>query len=505
MEKLLGKVLVIDDEDQFRIALTKVISKHGYEATPFPSAFAALDYLKDHHEEIDITVVDMKMDGMDGIEFITRINELYPTIVPIMVTAYSSIDTAVNSIKHGAFDFISKPFSPEQILYALQKSMTRRSLLVQNKKLKAEAERSLKILGQEKSKIHTVVQCMANPLIVLNSSLEIVLYNPYFENIDIKQRIKLFTKITDYDSEFINQIKALVNSMIENKTLTMIQKEFQIEEKFYQATCAAVITDHEIEGYCVVLNDITKLKEVENLKNQFVSMVAHEIKAPISASLGYIYLILDGYITDRDKILEKLGRCKERSETLLEMVNDLLQISRHQTNRLNLEIKPVNIREKIENALEFYAQEMKKKNLELTKEFSGANCEILADDKSLDMILNNLISNAIKYTPEGGKVSVSYTNDGDYGAIAVKDSGYGIRKEDLPRLFTEFFRCKTKETSKISGTGLGLSVVKKFVTAQKGTVTVDSEYQKGSVFTVRLPLSSEQRTENREQRIENRE
>lgn len=488
MENISGKVLVIDDEDQFRIALTKVVRKHGYEATPFPSAIEALEFLKTHHAEIDITIVDMKMDGMDGIEFITKINELYPTIVPIMVTAYSSIDTAVNSIKHGAFDFISKPFSPEQIIYAVQKSMTRRTLLVQNKKLKEDAERSLKILGQEKSKIHTVVQCMANPLIVLNSGLEIVLFNPYFENIDLGTKIKLYTKITDYDSEFINQIKAFVNSMVENKTLTMIQKEVKIDEKFFQATCAAVMTDHEVEGYCVVLNDITKLKEVENLKNQFVSMVAHEIKAPISASLGYIYLILDGYITDKDKILEKLGRCKERSETLLEMVNDLLHISRHQTNRLNLEIKPLDISAKLDNTLEFFAQEMKKKNISLEKDISAANNEILADDRSLEMILNNLISNAIKYTPEGGSVSVRYFNDGDYGVISVKDTGYGIRKEDLPRLFTEFFRCKTKETSKISGTGLGLSVVKKFVTAQKGTVTVESEYQKGSVFTVRLPL-----------------
>ncbi len=483
-----GRILVIDDEDQFRIALTKVIRKNGYDAIPFPSAFEALDYLEKNHAGVDITVVDMKMDGMDGIEFITRINELYPTIVPIMVTAYSSIDTAVNSIKHGAFDFISKPFSPEQILYAVQKSMTRRTLLVQNKKLKEEAESSLKILGQEKSKMHTVVQCMANPLIVLNSKLEIVLYNPCFENIDLNVRIKLYTKISDYDSEFINQIKALVNSMIENKSLTMIQKEIRINEMFYQATCAAVVTDHEIEGYCVVLNDITKLKEIENLKNQFVSMVAHEIKAPISASLGYIYLILDGYITDRDKIIEKLGRCKERSETLLEMVNDLLQISRHQTNRLNLEIKPVDITEKLENVLEFFAQEMKKKKIILEKDLKMVDNQILADGKSLEMILNNLISNAIKYTPEGGLIRVSYFGEGGYGVISVKDTGYGIRKEDLPKLFTEFFRCKTKETSKISGTGLGLSVVKKLVTAQKGTVTVDSEYQKGSVFTVRLPL-----------------
>lgn len=489
MDNLIGRVLVIDDEDQFRIALTKVVKRHGYEATPFSSAIDALEYLKDHHVEVDITIVDMKMDGMDGIEFITRINELYPTIVPIMVTAYSSIDTAVNSIKHGAFDFISKPFSPEQILYALQKSMTRRLLLVQNKKLKEEAERSLKILGQEKSKIHTVVQCMANPLIVLNSDLEIVLYNPYLENIDIDCRLKLFTKLTDYDSAFINQIKSLVNSMTENKSLTMIQKEMNIGEKFFQATCAPVVTDSEIEGYCVVLNDITKLKEVENLKNQFVSMVAHEIKAPISASLGYIYLILDGYITDKDKILEKLGRCKERSETLLEMVNDLLQISRHQTNRLNLEIKPLDAAAKIESALEFYAQEMKKKNISLEKDLTAPNSEILADDRSFEMVLNNLISNAIKYTPEGGSVRVSFSNDGDYGVFAVKDTGYGIKKEDMARLFTEFFRCKTKETSKISGTGLGLSVVKKFVTAQGGTVSAESEYQKGSVFTVRLPLN----------------
>jgi len=489
MEKITGKVLVIDDEDQFRTALTKVVSRYGYAATPFSSAIEALEYLKKNRDEIDITIVDMKMDEMDGLEFISKINELYPTIVPIMVTAYSSIDTAVNSIKQGAFDFISKPFSPEQILYSLQKSMDRRNLLIQNKKLKENAESSLKILGQEKSKLHTVVACMANPLMVLNNSLEIVLFNPNFESINISQKIKLYTKIDQYGCELMKQIAALVGSMLENKKLTMIQKEIKFEDKFFQATCAAVYTDHEIEGYCIVLNDITKLKEVENLKNQFISLVAHEVKAPISATLGYIYLILDGYITDKDKILEKLARCKERSETLLEMVNDLLQISRYQTNRLNLEIKPVNIVEKIESALEFYSNEFKKKKLILSVDFAETGREILADPKAIEIILNNLISNAIKYTPEGQSVHITYSLEKDHGAITVKDTGYGIRKEDMPRLFSEFFRCKTKETSKISGTGLGLSVIKKFVVAQKGTVSVESEYQKGSAFTVRLPLN----------------
>jgi len=488
MEKQMAKILVIDDEEQFRIALAKVIQRHGYDAVQFPSAYAALDYLETHND-VDIAIVDMKMDGMDGMEFITMLNEFHAEVVPIMVTAYSSIDTAVSSIKHGAFDFISKPFSPDQILYAVQKALTRRGLIVQNKKLKAEADRSLKVLGQETSKLHTVVQCMANPLIVFNSSLEIVLFNPNFENI-AGVSIRLFSNIADYNCEMMSHLNGLISEIREKKSLTMIQKEIKVGEKFYQMTCAAVVTNREAEGFCVVLDDITTLKEVENMKNQFISMVAHEIKAPISATLGYIYLILDGYITDKDKILEKLGRCKERSETLLEMVNDLLQISRCQSNRLNLEIKPINLSEKMESALEFYSSEVSKKNQVLNKNYNEGAVEILSDDKALDIILNNLISNAIKYTPDGGNIEVSIFNEGNYGVIRVKDTGIGMKPEDLPKLFTEFYRCKSKETSKIPGTGLGLSVVKKFVTAQKGTVSVESEYQKGSTFTVRLPLNA---------------
>ncbi|HNY12238.1 MAG TPA: hybrid sensor histidine kinase/response regulator, partial [Candidatus Wallbacteria bacterium] len=471
----------------FRIALTKVIQRQGYEAIQFPSAYAALDYLESHND-VDIAIVDMKMDGMDGMEFITILNEFHSEVVPIMVTAYSSIDTAVSSIKHGAFDFISKPFSPDQILYAVQKALTRRGLIVQNKKLKAEADRSLKVLGQETSKLHTVVQCMANPLIVFNSSLEIVLFNPNFENI-AGVSIRLFSNIADYNCEMMSHLKALISEIREKKSLTMIQKEIKVGEKFYQMTCAAVVTSRAAEGFCVVLDDITTFKEVENMKNQFISMVAHEIKAPISATLGYIYLILDGYITDNGKILEKLGRCKERSEALLEMVNDLLQISRCQSNRLNLEIKPINLKDKIESSLEFYSSEISKKHQILNKNYQEGAVDILADDKALDIILNNLVSNAIKYTPDGGSIEASIYNEGNYGVIRIKDTGIGMRPEDLPKLFTEFFRCKSKETSKIPGTGLGLSVVKKFVTAQKGTVSVESEYQKGSVFTVKLPLS----------------
>jgi two-component system sensor histidine kinase VicK len=172
------------------------------------------------------------------------------------------------------------------------------------------------------------------------------------------------------------------------------------------------------------------------------------------------------------------------------MVNDLLQISRCQSNRLNLEIKPINLKEKMESSLEFYSSEISKKNQVLSKIYHEGAVDILADDKALDIILNNLISNAIKYTPDGGNIEVSILNEGNYGVIRVKDTGIGMKPEDLPKLFTEFYRCKSKETSKIPGTGLGLSVVKKFVTAQKGTVSVESEYQKGSVFTVKLPLKA---------------
>jgi len=490
MEKPIGKVLVIDDEEKFRIALTKVIQRNGYEPIQFSSAYAALDFIESYDKnDIDIAVVDMKMEGMDGIEFITIMNEFHPEIVPIMVTAYSSIDTAVNSVKHGAFDFVSKPFSPDQILYSLQKAMIRRNLLVQNKRLQAEAESSLKILGQETSKLHTVINCMGNPLLVLNLDLEVVLYNPYFELIVGNGGMKLFKKITDHESEVMSEIKSLTDELAAKPEITMLQKELKLTDKFYQANCARVFHDNDTAGYCVVLDDITKLKEIENMKNQFISMVAHEIKAPISATLGYIYLILDGYIQDKDKILEKLKRCKERSETLLEMVNDLLQISRCQTNKLNLEIKAVNIIEKMESSLEFYSQEMSKKSLTLEKNFCEKGVVIQADEKSVDIILNNLISNAIKYNKDGGSVTVTIAAEENFGVISIADTGLGIKKEELSKLFTEFYRCKTKETSKIPGTGLGLSVMKNLVNAQKGAVSVESEYQKGTTFTVRLPLS----------------
>lgn len=489
-EKPIGKILIIDDEEKIRVAITKVVQRQGYESIQFPSAYAALDFIESYDKnDIDVAIVDMKMEGMDGIEFITMLNEFHPEIVPIMITAYSSIDTAVNSVKHGAFDFVSKPFSPDQILYSLQKAMARRNLLVQNKKLRAEAEQSLKILGQETSKLHTVVNCMGNPLLVLNNDLEVVLYNPFFELIVGNGGMKLFKKMTDHESEVMGELKGIIDELAAKPDITMLQKELRLAGKFYQANCARVFHDKNAAGYCIVLDDISKLKEIESMKNQFISMVAHEIKAPISATLGYIYLILDGYIQDRDKILDKLRRCKERSETLLEMVNDLLQISRCQTNRLNLEIKAVDIVGKMESCLEFYGQEMAKKGLALERRFPEKPVFIQADEKAVDIILNNLVSNAIKYNVDQGRITATISPDENFCAISVADTGIGIKKEDLDRLFTEFYRCKSKEVSKIPGTGLGLSVLKNLVNAQHGDVSVESEYKNGSTFTVKLPLS----------------
>lgn len=248
--------------------------------------------------------------------------------------------------------------------------------------------------------------------------------------------------------------------------------------------------DGSFAGVVVVLKNITGFKQVELIKNQFVSMVAHELKTPIAAVLGYIKIILDENISvSFEQQQDFLERSHIRLQSLLDLVNDLLDISRIELKSVQREIKEINIKEIIASVIEFLEFEFKKKGISVNVEVEDNLPGISADYSEISRVITNLLSNAIKYNKDNGSVSIYVFTKGNYLVVGIKDTGIGIKEEDKVKLFNEFFRIKNKSTRGISGTGLGLSLVKRIVESYHGKIELESEYENGSTFTIYLPIN----------------
>jgi len=231
-------------------------------------------------------------------------------------------------------------------------------------------------------------------------------------------------------------------------------------------------------------------EQKERLKMDLVSALAHDIKNPLGIIMGYAETMSDQFIgrSEAKGNLEILDRIQESAQRIVNLVTGFLEASKAESGKLNLEERPVELNSLIREVAQQQMGDLRKKNISLDVELDETIPTVVGDKTQLDRVLWNLVGNAIKFTPGGGRITVSSRRDNGYVCVAVKDTGIGIPKDELPLLFSQFRRLKG--SGKIEGTGLGLFIVKTIIEAHKGTVQAESAGGQGSTFTVRVPISS---------------
>ena len=270
----------------------------------------------------------------------------------------------------------------------------------------------------------------------------------------------------------------------------MTRAEFAAAEgRFLQSNTAPLHDDKgEVWGTVTVLVDITEDKKLEQLKNDFVSLVSHELKSPVAAIAGYLNLILEGLTAGNPgKEKEIITRSRDKADSLLLLINDLLDMSRAERRGAAKVMEPVGLGSILQETLQFYQNEAKAKSLTVLVEGLDTLPQVVGNHDDLARLFANLVSNAIKYTPERGQVRITGRHRDGHAEIAVSDTGIGMSKEDLQKIFGEFFRGKNALARKISGTGLGLAICRRIIDDHHGQITVESELDKGSTFKVILP------------------
>jgi two-component system, sensor histidine kinase and response regulator len=369
------KVAMVDDEEPLCLAVVRILNKYSVhvEDVAVDVTFSTTHYGSGEQffEELekgatfDLLLVDLKLPGMNGLDILERLKAQGRNVLAIMITAYATFETAVQATKLGAYDFLPKPFSPEELRYAVRKA-TDQLIISREARRLAEEQRQVRF--------------------------------------------------------------------------------------------------------------------------NFISVLSHEMKAPINAIEGYLKILQSDEPPERLPMIE---RSLVRLDGMRKLIFDLLDLTRIESGQKQRQPVPTDLCAVAKSAIDMFSAEATERGITITLR-APEHLEMVADPGEMEIIFNNLVSNAVKYNKDGGTVTVVLERKGADGAtpgpvkIQVSDTGIGLTPEESAKLFQEFVRIKNEETYKILGSGLGLSTVRKLAQLYGGQATVKSEKDKGSIFTVTL-------------------
>lgn len=499
------KILVIDDENDIREGCERILSRMDCEVLTASNGTEGLELLE--REGAAIVLSDIKMPGISGLEVLSRIAETHPSVLVIMITGFSTVETAIEAMKKGAYDFISKPFSPDQLRIIVKRALEKIGLKREAEALKREQQKNLADLETEQSRTRAIIETLPNGVMVTNIAGQVVLMNPMARRLleipsekGVGNTIEECVKDREF-CDFITSISACTSEKGDENSCGGSVETFSHELSFSQEKYVLAIgtpvsgEDGECLGSVINLSDITTMKVFDRLKSEFVSKVSHELRSPLSVIHEQLAMVLKGNAaSDEADSQYILGRAKDKAKTLISLIGDILDISRIEAGQTVKDIKVIEPYGFISGIVDFLNAEAVKKEQKLEiKPLSKDLPSVKADQTAFESVFGNLISNAIKYTPEKGHIEVSLdaekSSDGDYLKVCVKDNGFGIEERHLAKIFDKFYRIKDDNTRFINGTGLGLAIVKSLVTDMGGDISVQSAPGRGSSFTVVLPAS----------------
>ena len=487
-------VLVVDDEQSIREGSQRILSRMGFNVFIAANGAEGLNTIEGN--EIGIVLLDLKMPGMDGMEVLRRIKEKNARILVIVITGFATLETAIEAMKRGAYDFVPKPFEPDQLRIVVNRAKETIRLTIEAEKAEAEKRRTLSDLGMEKSRIRTIIESLPNGLVVTNTKGQVVLMNPAFMRLfGVAKDTALYQGIDDYVAD--EDLCKLVMDISKGKFIDfgdIPTHEFSTDtEQYIIARGQPVLGErNECLGAVVTFVDITAMKVLDRLKSEFVAKVSHELRSPLSTiheQLGQV--LQDAMEEESQKDQYLLTRAKEKTQSLISMIGDLLDLSRIESKSTKMELKPIRMEELLKSIVDFLSTRVKSKNQTITLKIPEESLpELTTDPMALESIFGNLITNAINYTQNGGTIMVSVSQSVGNLLVKVEDNGFGIEAKYLDQIFDKFYRVKNDKTRFITGTGLGLPIVKGLVDSLQGTITVESTPGVGSTFTVVLPVST---------------
>ncbi|QSS99206.1 PAS domain-containing protein [Pontibacillus sp. ALD_SL1] len=340
----------------------------------------------------------------------------------------------------------------------------------------------------QKDRLEAVINNMGNGLMLIDEKGYVNLVNRAFLEHFGGQEHQYLGHVY-YDAVAEVEIHKSVKEvfMTEDKVRHSFTLPLQIERRFLEVLGAPIFNEaNQWKGVVLVFHDITELKNLEQMRKDFVANVSHELKTPITSIRGFSETLLDGAMADEGLREQFITIILNESERLQSLIHDLLELSKLEKEEFTLNIEHISVPSLVKDIIPIVEQQANQKGIGLEQTIDTEGY-IDGDSARLKQVVINLVTNAINYTPSGGTIKLELKNQKDSFMISVTDSGIGIPKEDVPRIFERFYRVDKARSRNSGGTGLGLAIVKHIVEAHGGSIDVESEYQQGTAFHITLP------------------
>lgn len=348
-----------------------------------------------------------------------------------------------------------------------------------------ELKETLNEIGNEKSKIEAILMHMTDGVMAFDQNGSIIHINPAAQKI-----LK-----SDFNGKSFDEIFSGLNAGVSLGEFiylddTVKERKIEIEKTFAKLYFVSFKSETgETGGIIVVLQDITEQQRLDNMRREFVANVSHELRTPLTTIKSYVETLLDGAIDDRDTSNQFLEVIETETNRMTRLVKDLLELSKMDYQQIEWKREHISLDNLIRELVRKISIEAKNKNQTLEYFMTSSVPDILADRDRIEQVLLNIISNAIKYTGEGGKISVYLGKVHNGAYVKVVDNGIGIPEKDLPRIFERFYRVDKARTRESGGTGLGLSIAKEIIEAHGGSIVIESKIGMGTEVVVNLPIA----------------
>lgn len=503
------KILIADDDIFVREMLTSILEAGGYLIETAENGLEALQKTISD-PTIALIVSDVNMPEMDGIQLIKEVRKQGLDVPIIMVTGVSSISVAVDALSSGAIDYVLKDEGIEETInITVKRALAKHQLKLQNLQLIADLAAKTSEQEDTLSYLTAIINNMPDGLLVTNAQTRITLANPALGKMFGVNEADLFGM--DCQNAFNGNLAPLFD-MICSQRDNSVSVQVELEGgKTGSAVAAAILKKQassgrldEFIGNLVIVRDVTSEKEVERMKDDFLSTVSHELRTPLTSVLGFTKVIrkkLEEVIFPQlppgdaktvrtvQQITDNIGIIVSEGERLTSLINDVLDLSKMEAGKIEWKPEPAPIPEILEHAIAAIASLFENKGITIIKEIAAGLPPVYCDRDRIVQVVINLLSNALKFTDSGTvKVKASMENGQDFVRVVVVDTGIGIADKDQENVFEKFKQVGDTLTDRPKGTGLGLPICKQIVEHHGGKIWVESCMGKGSAFSFELPV-----------------
>lgn len=339
-------------------------------------------------------------------------------------------------------------------------------------------------IENEKNKLNTVFLHMTDGIVAFSKNGEIIHYNPTAENM---LGVSFDDPSTGFSEVFSDVVS--IKEVFSLRRPDVIRIDMTFGDKSLEISFAPFSSGDAQGGVLAVIHDVTQQKRAEEVRREFVANVSHELKTPITSIISYAETLADSDSSLSDEIRQSfLSVIVNESDRMTNIVKDLLALSKYDAGEVEIKVEPYDMLASIKSVHDAMILDVKKHGRNILLELENSLPLVFGDKDRIEQVLINIISNAVRYTPEGGNITISAGFRSGEVWVKVSDTGIGIPKADLPRLFDRFYRVDKARTRTYGGTGLGLSIANEIVTKHGGRIQVDSEINKGTDVTVWLPV-----------------